>query len=301
MPVVHDALGRALSLDAPARRVVSLVPSETHAVATLASPDRLVGRTRYCVEPALPGVPTVGGTKDVDVDAIVALAPDLVLANQEENARPAVEAMISLGLPIHVSFPRTVADSVTYLRDLATLLGVPATHAEALARLHDELACPRDDEQAGTDAAREQSPPRVFVPIWNDPWMTFDGRTFANDVLELAGGANVFVDRPRRYPLAADLGRRAALPPERVLGRDTRYPRVTLDEVASRAPELVLLPDEPHDFDDADADALVAIGIPRARIRFTSGKDLFWYGAWLLDGLPRLREVLSTQTWSTPG
>lgn len=282
--MVVDALGRNVHLATPPRRVVSLVPSETHAVVVLAGADRLVGRTRYCVEPAALDATIVGGTKDVDVEAVVALAPDLVLANQEENARPAVEALIARGLPVHVSFPCSVADSVAYLRSLAALLRVPDTHAAELERLHDELAAPTTLPIASR---------RVFVPIWNDPWMTFDARAFASDVLELAGGTNVFGDRPRRYPLAADLGRRAPLPPERVEGRDTRYPRVTLDEIRERAPNLVLLPDEPHEFTAPDADTLAGLGIPRDAIHFVSGKDLFWYGAWLLDGLPRLRALLA--------
>jgi ABC-type Fe3+-hydroxamate transport system substrate-binding protein len=281
--MVVDALGRTLHLATPPRRVVSLVPSETHSVVALAAAERLVGRTRYCAEPAGLDATIVGGTKDVDVEAVVALAPDLVLANREENARPAVEALLARGLPVHVSFPCSVADSVAYLRSLAALLHVPDVHAARLARLHDELAAPTTLPTA----------PRVFVPIWNDPWMTFDGRAFASDVLELAGGTNVFGDRPRRYPLAADLGRRAPLPPERVEGRDTRYPRVSLEEIRERAPDLVLLPDEPHEFTAQDADTLAALGIPRDAIRFVSGKDLFWYGAWLLDGLPRLRGLLT--------
>lgn len=282
--MVVDALGRTLHFVTPPQRVVSLVPSETHSVVVLAGAERVVGRTRYCVEPAGLDATIVGGTKDVDVEAVVALAPDLVLANQEENARPAVEALIARGLPVHVSFPCSVADSVAYLRSLAALLHVPDTHAARLESLHDELAAPT----TSPIAAR-----RVFVPIWNDPWMTFDARAFASDVLELAGGTNVFGDRPRRYPLAADLGRRAPLPPERVEGRDTRYPRVTLEEIRERAPDLVLLPDEPHEFTPPDAETLVGLGIPAHAIHFVSGKDLFWYGAWLLDGLPRLRALVA--------
>lgn len=278
--MVVDALGRTLSFASPPRRIVSLVPSETHAVAELADASRLVGRTRYCVEPGLPEVAVIGGTKDVDVDAVIALRPDLVLANREENARPAIEALIARGLPVHVSFPCSVAESIAYLHALAEILHVPSTYALRLERLHADLAC-------SPAIAR-----RVFVPIWNDPWMTFDSRAFASDVLELAGAINVFGDRPRRYPLAADLGRRAPLPPERVEGRDTRYPRITLAEIRERNPELVLLPDEPHEFTSHDADTLVGLGIARDAIRFVSGKDLFWYGAWLLEGLPRLRALL---------
>ncbi|MCA9614767.1 MAG: ABC transporter substrate-binding protein, partial [Myxococcales bacterium] len=93
MTVVVDALGREVQSQEPPRRVVSLVPSESYSVAVLAGVERLVGRTRYCVEPSIEHVLVVGGTKDVDVEAVVALGPDLVLANREENTRRAVERL----------------------------------------------------------------------------------------------------------------------------------------------------------------------------------------------------------------
>jgi ABC-type Fe3+-hydroxamate transport system substrate-binding protein len=107
-----------------------------------------------------------------------------------------------------------------------------------------------------------------------DPLMTIHGETFLSDALDLAGASNVFADRPRRYPLAADLGRGPALSDARVGARDTRYPRVTLEEVLERAPELVVLPDEPHPFDEADAEVFRAHGL---RVVFVSGRDLSWY------------------------
>jgi hypothetical protein len=107
-----------------------------------------------------------------------------------------------------------------------------------------------------------------------DPLMTIHGETFLSDALDLAGASNVFADRPRRYPLAADLGHAPALSEERVGARDTRYPRVTLDEVCARAPELVVLPDEPHPFDGRDAEVFRARGL---RVVLVSGRDLSWY------------------------
>ena len=274
---VLDALGRTVALPQPPRRIVSLVPSETSSVASLGALDRLVGRTRYCVEPAgVEAVAEIGGTKDADVDAILALEPDLVLANQEENARPGVEAMIAAGLPVHVSFPRTVAESTEYLRTLATLMDVPVD------------VSPIEAAIARCEPAKAV---RVFVPIWRDPWMTFDGGAFASDLLDLVGAVNVFADRPRRYPLAADLGRRAPLSGDRVKGRDTRYPRVTLEEVTERAPELILLPDEPYEFGEVDAEALRAAGLD-ATIAAVNGRDLFWYGARTTKGVDALRELV---------
>jgi ABC-type Fe3+-hydroxamate transport system substrate-binding protein len=138
-------------------------------------------------------------------------------------------------------------------------------------------------------------PVRVFAPIWMNPLMTVNGETFISDVLDLAGAQNVFADRPRRYPLAADLGKAEPLPPERVGDRDTRYPRVTLDEVEERQPDLVLLSDEPHPFTEADADVFRALNIPAAKrgmVVLCDGKDLMWYGARSLEGLDRLAALV---------
>jgi ABC-type Fe3+-hydroxamate transport system substrate-binding protein len=269
MPV--DALGREVLTPRPPVRVVSLVPSETESVVDLVGIERLAGRTEYCIEPAgaIERVPVVGGTKSIDVDRVMALEPDLVLANKEENARRLVEALIEAGLTVHVSFPRTVAEAIAYLESLAALLHVDPS-VEPIARAREAL------DRALATGARVEAPVRVFVPIWRDPWMTFDGRAFASDVLALAGAENVFADRPRRYPLAADVGDAAPLASDRLGDRDTRYPRVTPDEIAARAPELALLPDEPYRFEPKDRDELVALGIPR--VDFIDGKELFWYG-----------------------
>lgn len=257
--------------------MVSLVPSDTHSVIALGAGDCLVGRTIYCESPEASGVATVGGTKDVDVDAVLALAPDLVIANQEENTRTALEALAHR-VPVLVSLPRRVDQGVAHLARLARLLGVADREpARSLIR--------RGYALAGAAATG----PRAFVPIWMDPLMTFNADTFGSDVLAHVGIANAFGDRLRLYPLAADLGKTA---PRNAAGRDVRYPRVTLDEVAARRPELVILPDEPYVFTAADEAALGA-ALPGARVVRISGKDLFWYGAWTIDALDRLAGQLA--------
>jgi len=117
MPLrVYDDRGRELLFIRPPRRIVSLVPSDTLNVFALGAGDRLVGRTRYCVAPEqAQQVPVVGGTKDVDVDAVARLEPDLVLANQEENSRPHVERLAQLQLPVFVAFPRRVGEGLGQL------------------------------------------------------------------------------------------------------------------------------------------------------------------------------------------
>lgn len=316
-----DDLGRALVFIHAPRRVVSLVPSDTYNVIALGAADRLVGRTRYCESPEAAGAAVVGGTKDVDVDAVLALAPHLVLANQEENTRVALEALAQR-VPVLVSLPRRVADGVAHLARLARVLDVGGSEpARSLIRRGYELRDRVDARATSQRRRRESTPPagspweapplrpsrptlespvrarppapddgrlRGFVPIWMDPLMTLNADTFGSDVLEAAGVSNVFGDRLRLYPLAADLGKAM---PQDASGRDVRYPRITLDEVAAREPQIVVLPDEPHAFSDQDA-AVFAGALPNARIVRVSGKDLFWYGAWSIDAIDRLAAQL---------
>ncbi|WP_428261132.1 helical backbone metal receptor [Haliangium sp.] len=301
---IRDDRQRDLVLARTPTRVVSLVPSDTETLFALGVGARVVGRTRYCVEPVgrVEHIPVCGGTKDIDVDAVRALAPDLILCNQEENSRAPLETLARDGFAVFVSFPRRAADGVAHLARLARLLGV-ATEPEVRAlvrRGHRVVSAAQHaaDSPARSDTAgsAEEQPLSVFVPIWMDPLMTFSADTFGSDMLTLAGAKNVFWDRRRRYPLAADLsnvhpvdqpGQAEADP---AAGRDTRYPRVSLDEVRARAPAAVLLPDEPYAFGAADAERLAdELGLDRSRVRPVDGKDLFWYGARTIEALPRLR------------
>ncbi len=295
MKLVDDR-GRALPIR-PARRIVSLVPSDTYSLVKLGVGDRLVGRTRYCVAPApeVESIEVVGGTKDADVERIIALQPDLVVANQEENARIDILKLDAARIPVLVSFPRTVAAGLAHLARLGRILGLGAQAEPARSVLAEAYRIYREAEAAL--AARTTPPVATFVPIWMDPLMTIHEATFISDVVRLAGGANVFADRERRYPLAADLGTGAPLPEERVAGRDVRYPRVTMDEVVARRPELILLPDEPHPFTDADAALFKSLDLPAARkdaVRKCDGKDLMWYGARSVEGLSRLKALVDS-------
>jgi len=268
-----DDLGRTLVFLHPPQRVVSLVPSDTYSVVALGAGDRIVGRTTWCEHGE---APTVGGTKDIDVDAVLALAPQLVIANQEENTRAALEALAAR-VPVLVSLPRRVEQGVAHLARIARILGVEATETA------------RSLIKRGYDIARgSETSKTAFVPIWMDPLMTLNADTFGSDVLAHAGIANAFGDRMRLYPLAADLGKSA---PKDAGVRDVRYPRVSLDEVRSRGADLLVLPDEPHAFSAAD-EAVLHEALPAARVVRVSGKDLFWYGAWTIEAIGRLREQL---------
>ncbi len=276
---ILDDRQRELLFLRPPQRIVSLVPSDTLNVVALGAAGRLVGRTRYC-DP-VGSAAEVGGTKDVDVDAVARLMPDLILANQEENSRPHLEELARLGLPLLVSFPRTVGEGLSHLARLAKVL-----EADARELLRRGYAAMGEAEAA----LRARRPLRAFVPIWMDPLMTVNGQTYMSDALRLGGGENVFAERQRLYPLAADLGQAVPRP---VGTRDTRYPRVTLEEVAQRAPQIVLLPDEPHPFSEEDAEVFRR-ALPSARVVRCGGRDFAWYGAQSVDGIPRLRALIGS-------
>jgi ABC-type Fe3+-hydroxamate transport system substrate-binding protein len=286
---VYDDRGRALDFGSPPKRVVSLVPSDTLNVAALGCASALVGRTDWCELPedVIARLPSVGGTKNPRVDAVCALAPDLVLANQEENTRGDLEKLAQRGVRVYVAFPKRVADGLAHLAKLARMFAVESD------------AAVRELLKKGYDALRAPPPPKpipTFCPIWMAPLMTIHGDTFISDMLAVAGARNVFADRERLYPLAADLGHAAPAPAEKTAGRDVRYPRVTEEEVIARAPELVLLPDEPHPFSEEDASHFRGLPIPAAShdaIVRTSGKDLCWYGARSVEGISRVRGLVS--------
>lgn len=280
---VFDDMRRKIILPQPLRRIVSLVPSDTETLFDLGVGELLVGRTRYCVEPAeqVADIPTVGGTKDVDIDQIMSLTPDLVLANQEENSRANLEALAERGARVFVSFPKRFNDAIAHVARIAGFVGANEQAKELVRRGYDALG-----------PASADNPISVFVPIWRDPLMTFGDHTYAHDLLQICGAQNVFADRERQYPLKADLGERSPLPADQVANRDRRYPRIRESEIIERAPELILLPDEPHNFSEADRAYFAALDVPAAhndRIHFVDGKDLFWPGSRSVAARARLR------------
>jgi ABC-type Fe3+-hydroxamate transport system substrate-binding protein len=289
---VFDDRNRAIDFSSAPARVVSLVPSDTLNVAAIGCAGALVGRTDYCELPeeVVRNVPAVGGTKNPRVDDILALRPDLVLANQEENTRGDLEELARRGARVYVAFPRRVADGLAHLARLARIFDVLAS-----ADVKTLIAQGYEQQRAALEARAHGPVVATFCPIWMKPLMTIRGDTFISDMLDLCGAENVFAERTRRYPLAADLGRAAPLPPEAVGPRDVRYPRVTIDEVVERAPALILLPDEPHPFTEEDAAIFRALDVPAAKrgaIVHVSGKDLCWYGARSVSGIAQIRATI---------
>ena len=266
-PARVDASGVALAPAAPPRRIVSLIPSTTELLCALGLADALVGVTVYCVEPreVVRSKTRVGGEKNPDLAAIRALAPDLVVANVEENRREDVDALRAAGIAVWVTYPRTVAEGLAMIHELGEIAGAREGARALLDTLQPLYA------EARARAAR-RAPVRVFYPIWRQPWMTIGADTYVHDLLATCGGANVFADR-------------------------ARYPTLTLGEMAARAPEVILLPDEPFRFRRAhlgDFDAYPAVPAVRdRRIHLVDGKPFSWHGPRLAEALTKLPDLLA--------
>lgn len=240
MPVsgspTFDDLGEPVPVTAPAR-VVSLVPSLTEAIETTA-PGMIAGATDYCTHPPELDVPRVGGSKYPDVQAVLDLEPDLVVANAEENRPEDVEQLRANGVPVWVtSAAVNVPDGLRSVRRLLTQ-GLDLTEPEWLV------------EAEGLWSASVPVHSTAVIPVWRRPWVVIGRDTFAGDVLLRLGVANVYASH------------------------EDRYPRPKLDELQALDVDLVVLPDEPYLFTADDGPE----AFPGKRYVLVSGRYLTWCG-----------------------
>lgn len=240
-----DELGTPVRVPRWPQRIVSLVPSLSETLWWARAADRVVGVTEWCVAPphGFPRAQRVRGTKNPDVRAIAALAPDLVVANEEENRELDVRRLREAGLSVYVTAPRTVEQARDSVADVAALVGAPDAGRE--------LAVEIDRALVAIRAARPDPPLATLCPIWRDPWMVVGRATYAADLLAHCGLAVLAPDP------------------------DDRYPKVELEEARGWAPEAVLLPDEPYRFETADKRAFDGW---HTRVRLIDGAQLTWYG-----------------------
>jgi len=224
---VIDDLGTPYETGRPPRRIVSLVPSLTESVA-VSAPELLVGATDWCTAPADLDVARVKGTKWPDLDGIHALAPELVLANAEENRAEDIAALRAAGIPVWVTAPATVPAALDSLQRMLAALGLD--HQPWLEQAREVWSTP---------SAMGSGP--VVVPIWRRPWMVLGRDTFAGDMLARLGYANLYA------------------------GHAERYPKIPVEELTVAGAKLVVLPDEPYLF-TADDGPEAFPGLPCALV-----------------------------------
>ncbi|WP_280360977.1 helical backbone metal receptor [Nocardia wallacei] len=225
--VPRDDLDTEVPVRRPVRRVVSLVPSLTEAIAATC-PERLIAATEWCTHPGDLAVERVRGTKNPNVRRIAELDPDLVVCNQEENRRLDVDRLRAAGIPVWVTRIETVPAAFTAMTRLFELaLGI---RSPAWLRAAEEVwAAPAPEPLRDT-----------VIPVWRDPWMVVGRDTFTGDLARRLGLRLVHADR------------------------DERYPTVSGPELTAGV-ELAVLPDEPYVFTETDGPETFP-GIPVALV-----------------------------------
>jgi ABC-type hemin transport system substrate-binding protein len=257
-----DAIGtRHRPAEGPVR-IVSLVPSLTELLFDLGLGDRLVGRTHYCVHPkdAVAAVPSLGGTKKVRFDRLLACKPTHALVNIDENPKEMADRLTEAGVTLVVTHPNAPADNPALYDLLGGLFGRKAEAAALSARFraaHDRL----------TAAARHWPRRRVLYLIWKAPWMTVSRDTYISRMLALAGWQTAGHDPARRYP------------------------EIAMDAAALDGVDLVLLSSEPYRFTDEDVASMTEAFAPDGpNVAMIDGEMISWYGSRAIAGLDYLAD-----------
>ncbi|WP_029295267.1 ABC transporter substrate-binding protein [Chryseobacterium hispalense] len=222
-------------------KVVSLVPSITEALFDLGlTENEVIGRTKFCIHPSekVKNVSIIGGTKNINIEKIKALRPDLILANKEENVKEQVEALMN-DCKVSVTNVETIEDNYYLLKTLGRLFNKEEKAQCFNLKIYDVL-----------NEAKVNSRVNVAYLIWKNPYMTIGSDTFIHKILGEIGFDNIFNDRKR-------------------------YPEITVEDLANA--EIIMLSSEPFPFKEKHIEELKAF-YPDKKIMIVDGEAFSWYG-----------------------
>ncbi|UTW60617.1 ABC transporter substrate-binding protein [bacterium SCSIO 12741] len=256
----RDQVGRELDLTSVPKRIVSLVPSITEYLFWLGLGAHVVGVTRFCTHPSScrKEKAVVGGTKDPDIDKIRELAPDLILANKEENLREHVEELAQ-EFSVWVSDVYTLEDSFELFREIGKMTGTMEQATTLVKTVRNNF----------DNLDKITSPKRAAYFIWKEPWMVCGSENFISFLIERAGFTNIYGTSKERYPM------------------------VTLDEVKLLQPEVIMLSTEPYPFGSRNLREMEE-EFPEAKVIQVDGRLFSWYGSALMETTAHIREIHSS-------
>ena len=237
-------------------KIVSLVPSITEALFDLGlTENEVVGRTKFCIHPQdkVKNVPVIGGTKNINIDKIKALQPDLILANKEENIKEQVEALMD-DFKVTVTNVETIEDNYYLLKNLGKLLGKEDRAQLFNLKIYDILL-----------QAKLETPVKAAYLIWKNPYMTIGEDTFINRILTEIGFENIFKER-------------------------TRYPEIKTEDLMDA--DLIMLSSEPFPFKEKQMEELQAV-YPDKKIMIVDGEAFSWYGTHIAKCENYFKELLA--------
>lgn len=251
MALFTDQTGNTISLAAPPRRIVSLVPSQTELLADLGLEEEVIGITKFCVHPKtwFQHKTRIGGTKDVKKDRIITLLPDLIIANKEENVREQVEALQSLA-PVWTSDINTLADAYEMIRQIGLITQKQKEAEQIIQKTEQGFAALQ------VQAKTTHSKTCIYL-IWKNPFMTIGSDTFIHNMLSCCGFKNLFANAKR-------------------------YPVTTIEEIQALEPAYIFLSSEPYPFAAKHIEILQTM-VPNSQIELVDGEMFSWYGSRLMQ------------------
>lgn len=245
MAVFTDQTKRQIEISSTPLRIISTVPSQTELLYDLGLEEQVVGITAYCVHPKhwLSEKQVIGGTKNLKVDLIRSLKPDLIIGNKEENIKEQIEELAT-DIPVWLSDIITVDDALDMISDLGNITNT-SDKAEALVA---EIQTERNK------LPKPSTPKKAAYFIWNDPMMVAGTDTFINAMMEEAGLENAFAHR------------------------DKRYPQITEEELKAVNPDLIILSSEPYRFTTKHLHEFATL-YPQTKVKIMDGEMFSWYGS----------------------
>lgn len=266
MAVFTDQLGQCIEIVTPPKRIVSLVPSQTEFLAAIGLDEEVIGITKFCVHPNhwFRNKQKIGGTKNIAIEKVRALQPDLIIANKEENAREQVRELEKIA-PVWTSNIHSIEDAFSMMQSMGALTGKTAEAISLIKTIEEKRTLLQKLSK------ERQQRLRVAYLIWKDPYMAAGGDTFIDTMLQACGWENC-------------------------LGNRMRYPEISLSELEQLQPDLVLLSSEPYPFQQKHIIELEQV-LPGRKIVLAHGEMFSWYGSRMADAFDYFRKMLQESVW----
>lgn len=246
MPYI-DQLNRKLQITETPKRIISLVPSQTELLIDLGLEASIVGITKFCVHPEhlKKTKSVVGGTKQINIEKIKALKPDIILCNKEENNKEIIDELAPIA-PIHISDIYNLEDCFELIEMYGSIFKVEAKASEIITKI-------KNDRKQFQEKITVKQQPKVAYFIWKNPWMVSASNTFIDNMLCEAGFKNVFEN-------------------------DQRYPEIELSNSKLKEADIIFLSSEPFPFKDEHIIELQS-RFPQQTIKIVDGEMFSWYGS----------------------
>ncbi|MCY7409412.1 MAG: helical backbone metal receptor [Chitinophagales bacterium] len=261
---LKDQLGREIQFPFPPKKIISIVPSQTELLFDLGLESEIIGITKFCIHPKekVKGKIKVGGTKNLNIEKIKSLNPDLIIANKEENEEQQIKELMKF-FPVYISDIKTLNDAYEMIQQVGEVVDRKSEAEIIIEEIKSSFSNPKLNnchpehfDKLSASIIEGGNPKSSAYLIWNNPMMTIGSDTFIHAMLQAAGFKNVFANR-------------------------NRYPETSVEEIKKLKPEFLLLSSEPFPFNQKHVDELQP-QLSATKIMLVDGEMFSWYGSRLL-------------------